>query len=311
LLVDEMFSAAVVGLLTELGHDAAHVFDQGQGARPDAEVAAAAKAQARMLVTENVQDFAHAPDIAVACVLKSRLLPRAMAADLVTLLHRWAWTTDDPLPGFTERFRPADNLRISISATVFTANRTRMSMGTRLCSSMAGPPGARNLAPLRRSTDLLDATRDRTDASRAVSKPRNALRRVAKNEATRGEGDRRPDQLRAIAAGREPLALALARAQAGVQLLDAVVAEFNNGSRNLLHSETPVLIDVAEDPTVHPTAHRPPGRPHRPSGASDHVLPPRPANARPESQQPGPVGSAPVNKRPAAPSEPTQLPGGS
>jgi hypothetical protein len=98
-LVDEMFPAAVVGLLNGLGHDVVHVFERGLGARPDAEVAAVAKAEARVLVTENVQDFAHASDIAVACVLKSRLRPRAMATDLAALLHRWATTTGDPLPG--------------------------------------------------------------------------------------------------------------------------------------------------------------------------------------------------------------------
>lgn len=103
-LIDEMFPAAVVGLLNELGHDAVHVFDQGLGARPDGEVAAAAKAEARVLVTENVQDFAHATDIAVACVLKSRLRPRVMAPDLATLLHRWASTTGEPLAGL---YRPA------------------------------------------------------------------------------------------------------------------------------------------------------------------------------------------------------------
>lgn len=62
-LVDEMFPAAVVGLLSELGRDAMHV----------------------------------------ACVLKSRLRPHAMAADLAALLHGWAGTTEDPLPGM---YRP-------------------------------------------------------------------------------------------------------------------------------------------------------------------------------------------------------------
>jgi len=98
-LIDEMFPAAVVGLLGELGHDAVHVFARGLGARPDAEIAAAAKAESRVLVTENVQDFAHAPDIAVACVLKSRLRPHAMAADLAAVLHGWVATSEDPLPG--------------------------------------------------------------------------------------------------------------------------------------------------------------------------------------------------------------------
>ena len=73
-LIDEMFPAAVVGLLSELGHDAVHVFARGLGARPDA-------------------------DITVACVLKSRLRPHAMAADLAALLHGWASTIEDPLPG--------------------------------------------------------------------------------------------------------------------------------------------------------------------------------------------------------------------
>jgi hypothetical protein len=36
-LVDEMFPAAVVGSLSEPGHDAMHVFGRGLGARPDVE----------------------------------------------------------------------------------------------------------------------------------------------------------------------------------------------------------------------------------------------------------------------------------
>lgn len=98
-LIDEMFPAAVAGALAELGHDAVHVFDRGLGARPDVEVAAAAGAESRVLVTENVQDFAHFPDLVVACVLKSRLRPRTMSAELAALLHAWAPKAEDPLPG--------------------------------------------------------------------------------------------------------------------------------------------------------------------------------------------------------------------
>ena len=98
-LIDEMFPAAVVVLLHELGHDAAHVFDRGLGARPDSEVAALAAAESRVLVSENVQDFAHATDVAVACVLKSRLRAKVMAADLAALLDTWARTRPEPLPG--------------------------------------------------------------------------------------------------------------------------------------------------------------------------------------------------------------------
>jgi hypothetical protein len=99
LLIDEMFPAAVVYTLRDLGHDAVHVFDRGLGARPDVEVTAAAEAECRVLVTENVADFAHAPNIAVACVLKSRLRPARMTEDLAKLLHPWGAANPEPLPG--------------------------------------------------------------------------------------------------------------------------------------------------------------------------------------------------------------------
>jgi hypothetical protein len=63
-----------------------HVFDRGLGARPDAEVAATATAESRVPVTENMQDFPHAPDIAV---LESRA-----AADLFPATP----TTSTPQP---------------------------------------------------------------------------------------------------------------------------------------------------------------------------------------------------------------------
>ena len=99
-LIDEMFPPSVVPLLVARGHDAIHVVECGLGARPDAEVAAAARAQGRVVVTENVQDFASAgADVAVACVLKSRLRARAIAKELATLLDGWTAGNPDPLPG--------------------------------------------------------------------------------------------------------------------------------------------------------------------------------------------------------------------
>lgn len=99
-LIDEMFPPSVVPLLLARGHDAVHVVDCGLGARPDTEIAAAARADSRVLVTENVQDFASAAaDVPVACVLKSRLRARAMADDLATLLDGWAASDPDLLPG--------------------------------------------------------------------------------------------------------------------------------------------------------------------------------------------------------------------
>lgn len=98
-LIDEMFPAAAAELLRANGHDAVHVFERGLGARPDSELVALAKSESRVLVTENVQDFAVAPGIAVACVLKSRLRAKAMAVDLAELLTRWAAGEPEPLPG--------------------------------------------------------------------------------------------------------------------------------------------------------------------------------------------------------------------
>lgn len=98
-LIDEMFPASVVPLLLESGHDAIHVRECGLGARPDAEIAAAARTQGRVVVAENVQDFAAAAEVAVVCVLKSRLRARRMADDLAALLDGWAMRNPDPLPG--------------------------------------------------------------------------------------------------------------------------------------------------------------------------------------------------------------------
>lgn len=98
-LIDEMFPPSVCDLLTEAGHDAISVFDCGLAARPDVEVAAAAQAQDRVVVTENVQDFASAAGVVVVCVLKPRLGVRTMAADLAALLHAWAERSPEPYPG--------------------------------------------------------------------------------------------------------------------------------------------------------------------------------------------------------------------
>lgn len=58
-----------------------------------------AKSESRLLVTENVQDFALGPEIAVAGVLKSRLRAKTMAVDLAEFLARWAAGEPEPLPG--------------------------------------------------------------------------------------------------------------------------------------------------------------------------------------------------------------------
>lgn len=90
-LVDEMFPRAVCPILHDLGHDAVHVRDLGLEARPDPEVAAAAGGgSGRVLVTENVKDFAGERELTVVCVLKSRLVTGGMARRLADSLHDWA-----------------------------------------------------------------------------------------------------------------------------------------------------------------------------------------------------------------------------
>ena len=73
-LIDEMFPGAVALLLRETyGHDAVHVTEIGLRAADDAQVAAAARAQGRAVVTENVADFAAERDVVLVFVLKKNL----------------------------------------------------------------------------------------------------------------------------------------------------------------------------------------------------------------------------------------------
>lgn len=105
-LVDEMFSAEVVGLLESEGHDATHVRTLGLGAAEDRDVLARAAEDGYLVVTENAADFIPLLDERVAAglsttpvviVLKSNL-PRggAMHSALVKRLCRWADENPDP-----------------------------------------------------------------------------------------------------------------------------------------------------------------------------------------------------------------------
>ncbi len=91
-----MFPYATCELLNDRGHDAVHLRDRGVGARPDADVVAVAAAEGRVIVTENVKDFAGEHGVTVLCVLKSRLPPQEMHVHLAALLDSWA--TDQPEP---------------------------------------------------------------------------------------------------------------------------------------------------------------------------------------------------------------------
>jgi hypothetical protein len=50
-------------------------------------------------VTENVKDFAAQQDLAVVCVLKSRLPASGMAEHLARLLDKWATANPHPYLG--------------------------------------------------------------------------------------------------------------------------------------------------------------------------------------------------------------------
>ena len=100
-LIDEMFPAAAAELLRDTyGRDAVHVGEVGLRAADDAQVAVAARAESRAVVTENVADFAAERDVVLVFVLK-RNLPSGggQAAALARILDRWAQDFPDPYLG--------------------------------------------------------------------------------------------------------------------------------------------------------------------------------------------------------------------
>jgi hypothetical protein len=103
-----MFPPAVAALLREkYGHDAVHVCEAGLAGAEDAQVAAAARAEGRAVVTENVADFAAERDVVLLFILKKDLpAGGAQAAALAADLDRWEGEHPEP-------YRGADWPRIS------------------------------------------------------------------------------------------------------------------------------------------------------------------------------------------------------
>jgi Domain of unknown function (DUF5615) len=100
-LIDEMFPVAAAEVLrTRYGRDAVHVAEVGLRAADDAQVAAAARAGGRAVVTENVADYAAERDVVLVFILK-RNLPAGggQAAALARILDRWAQDVPDPYLG--------------------------------------------------------------------------------------------------------------------------------------------------------------------------------------------------------------------
>ncbi len=100
-LIDEMFPPAAAALLREkYCHDALHVCEVGLQAADDAQVAAAARAAGRAVVTENVVDYSTERDVVLLFVLKKNLpAGGGQAAALATVLDRWAQDHPDPYLG--------------------------------------------------------------------------------------------------------------------------------------------------------------------------------------------------------------------
>jgi hypothetical protein len=100
-LVDEMFPPTTAVLLRDkYGLDAVHVSEAGLAAADDAQAAAAARAEGRCIITENVADFSAERDVVLVFVL-TRNLPAGggQAAALAGLLDRWAQSNPDPYLG--------------------------------------------------------------------------------------------------------------------------------------------------------------------------------------------------------------------
>ena len=100
-LIDEMFPVVAAGLLrTRHGRDAVHVTEAGLRAADDTRVAAAARAEGRAVVTENVADFAAERDLVLVFVLKKHLpAVGGQAAALARILDRWDRDHPDPYLG--------------------------------------------------------------------------------------------------------------------------------------------------------------------------------------------------------------------
>jgi len=100
-LIDEMFPLGTAALLRDkYEQDAVHVTEAGLQGAEDAQVAAAARADGRAIVTENVSDFAAERDVVLVFVLKKNLpTGGAQAPALAAALDRWAHENSDPYLG--------------------------------------------------------------------------------------------------------------------------------------------------------------------------------------------------------------------
>jgi Domain of unknown function (DUF5615) len=99
-LAHQFPAAAAEILRTKYGHDAVQVGQLRLRAADDTQVAAAARADGRAVVTENVADLAAERDLVLVFVLKKNLAAAGgQAAALARILDRWDRDHPDPYLG--------------------------------------------------------------------------------------------------------------------------------------------------------------------------------------------------------------------
>jgi hypothetical protein len=105
-LIDAMFPPQVGHQLNTRGHDAVSPVSLGTPRMLDEAVIYLAISEARVMVTENMGDFAYVTRCSVLFALKEWWPREALAQRLTTALERWA--TANPEPGLWPRWLEAE-----------------------------------------------------------------------------------------------------------------------------------------------------------------------------------------------------------
>jgi hypothetical protein len=101
-----MLPPQIADQLNALGHDAISPWTLGTPTLPDAAVIERAISEGRVIVTEDMGDFAGVTRCSAVFVRKSWWPPEVLAPRLTTALSRWAEA--NPEPGFWARWLDAE-----------------------------------------------------------------------------------------------------------------------------------------------------------------------------------------------------------
>jgi hypothetical protein len=95
--IDEMFPSSIAISLAKFGHDATSPAALGALAMSDRRIIELCMEEERVLVTENIRDFAQVADCSILLVLKVWWPGEALELRLTRALQRWALA--NPTPG--------------------------------------------------------------------------------------------------------------------------------------------------------------------------------------------------------------------